>query len=71
MEKIYFDSLPSIIVAYNRTILPNYDALGMHLVTVVAPEMARLGCECPEPGRPGEMAYHHPGPGAEMIPPLI
>ena len=50
MEKIYFDSLPSIIVAYNRTILPNYDALGMHLVTVVAPEMARLGCECPEPG---------------------
>ena len=44
MEKIYFDSLPSITVAYNRTILPNYDALGMHLVTVVAPEMARLGC---------------------------
>ena len=22
----------------------------MYLVTVVAPEMARLGCECPEPG---------------------
>ena len=50
MEKIYFDSLPSIIVAYNRTVLPSYDALGMHLVNVVAPEMARLGCECPEPG---------------------
>lgn len=50
MEKIYSDSLPSITVAYNRTVLPNYDALGMHLVTVVAPEMARLGCECPEPG---------------------
>ena len=50
MEKIYFDSLPSITVAYNRTILPDYDALGMHLVSVVAPEMARLGCECPEPG---------------------
>ena len=50
MEKIFFDSLPSIIVAYNRTILPSYDALGQHLVTVVAPEMARLGCECPEPG---------------------
>ena len=32
------------------TVLPDYDALGMHLVTVVAPEMARLGCECPEPG---------------------
>lgn len=50
MEKIYFDSLPSIVVAYNRTVIANYDALGMHLVTVVAPEMARLGCECPEPG---------------------
>ena len=50
MEKIYFDTLPSITVAYNRTVLSGYDALGMHLVNVVAPEMARLGCECPEPG---------------------
>ena len=49
-KRFFFDSLPSIIVAYNRTILPSYDALGQYLVTVVAPEMARLGCECPEPG---------------------
>lgn len=50
MDKIYFDTLPAIIVASNRTILENYDALGMHLYTVVGLEMARLGCECPEPG---------------------
>ena len=49
MEKIYFDSLPSITVAYNRTTLPDYDALGMHLVSVVAPEMA----------------HHNPGPCSE------
>ena len=50
MDTIYFDTLPAIIVASNKTILENYDALGMHLYTVVGPEMARLGCECPEPG---------------------
>lgn len=50
MDKIYFDTLPAIIVASNKTTLKNYDALGMHLCTVVGPEMARLGCECPEPG---------------------
>ncbi|MGN0188211.1 MAG: MerR family transcriptional regulator [Candidatus Cryptobacteroides sp.] len=50
MENIYFDTLPSITVAYSRTVLENYDALGTFLVTTVAPEMARLGCECPEPG---------------------
>lgn len=46
VDKIYFDTLPAIIVASNKTILENYDALGMHLCTVVGPEMARLGCEC-------------------------
>lgn len=50
MENIYFDTLPAITVASSRTVLESYDALGMFLVTVVAPEMARLGCECPEPG---------------------
>ena len=50
MEKIYFDTLPAIIVASNKTVLPNYEALGPHLVKIVAPEMARLHCECPEPG---------------------
>lgn len=34
----------------SRTILESYDNLGMYLVTVVAPEMVRLGYECPEPG---------------------
>lgn len=50
MEKFYFDILPEIIVATNRTTLGSYDELGMHLVNVVGPEMARLGCECPESG---------------------
>lgn len=50
MENIYFDSLPEIIVAYNKTTLNSYDELGAHLVNIVAPEMARLGCKCPEPG---------------------
>ncbi|MDD2602869.1 MAG: MerR family transcriptional regulator [Prevotella sp.] len=50
MEKIYFDALPEIIVASNRTTLNSYDELGRHLVNVVGPEMARLGCVCPEPG---------------------
>lgn len=50
MDNIYFDTLPAVTVASNKTTLENYDALGMHLCTVVGPEMARLGCECPEPG---------------------
>lgn len=50
MDKIYFDTLPAMTVACNKTVLENYDALGMHLCTVVGPEMARLGCQCPEPG---------------------
>lgn len=50
MEKFYLDKLPEIVVAYNRVVLPSYDQLGMHLVSVVAPEMARLGCRCTEPG---------------------
>ena len=50
MESIFFDSLPEIIVAYNRTTLKSYDELGTHLVNIVGPEMARLACKCPEPG---------------------
>jgi len=50
MEKIYFDSLPEIMVAYNQTTLNSYEELGPHLVNIVGPEMARLGCKCPEPG---------------------
>ena len=50
MEQFYVESLPSIMVASSRFVIPDYDALGQHLVEVVGPEMARLGCECPEPG---------------------
>lgn len=50
MEKFYVDTLPSVIVACSRFTIGTYDDLGPHLVSVVAPEMARLGCQCPEPG---------------------
>ncbi|MDO5442543.1 MAG: MerR family transcriptional regulator [Bacteroidia bacterium] len=50
MEKIYFEKLPAITVASHRTIIPSYDDLGRLCCEVIGPEMARLGCECPEPG---------------------
>lgn len=50
MEKLYFESLPAMIVASHRTIIPSYQDLGRLCVEVIGPEMARLGCECPEPG---------------------
>lgn len=50
MEKMYFESLPAIIVASHRTIIPSYQDLGRLCYEVIRPEMARLGCECPEPG---------------------
>lgn len=50
MEKVYFETLPAIIVASHRTIIPSYDALGLLCYETIGPEMARLGCECPEPG---------------------
>ncbi len=50
MEKIYIESLPAITVASHRTIIPTYDDLGRLCYEVIGPEMARLGCECPEPG---------------------
>lgn len=50
MEKIYFDSLPAIIVASHRTIISAYEDLGRLCVETIGPEMARIGCECPEPG---------------------
>lgn len=50
MEKLYFESLPAIIVASHRTIIPSYQDLGRLCVEVIGPEMARLGCECQEPG---------------------
>lgn len=50
MEKINIQSLPEIIVASHREIIPNYDALGALCVNKIGPEMQRLGCKCPPPG---------------------
>jgi len=50
MEKITIESLPAITVASHRTTIPSYDCLGRLCYEVIGPEMARLGCECPEPG---------------------
>ena len=50
MEKVYFEALPAITVASHRTIIPSFDDLGRLCYEVIGPEMARLGCECPEPG---------------------
>lgn len=50
MEKVYFESLPAITVASHRTIIPSYQDLGPLCCQVIGPEMARLGCDCPEPG---------------------
>ena len=49
-EKLYFESLPAIIVASHRAVISSYDELGRLCCEVIGPEMARLGCECPEPG---------------------
>lgn len=50
MEQISIQSLPEIIVASHREIIPNYDALGALCVNKIGPEMQRLGCKCPPPG---------------------
>ena len=50
MEKFSIQSLPEIIVASHREIIPDYSALGMLCVNKIGPEMQRLGCQCPPPG---------------------
>ena len=50
MEKLYFEPLPAIIVASHRTVIPSYAELGNLCCEIIGPEMARLGCECLEPG---------------------
>ena len=50
MEKFSIQSLPEIIVASHREVLPNYAALGPMCVNKIGPEMHRLGCKCPPPG---------------------
>ena len=50
MEKFSIQSLPEIIVASHREVIPDYAALGSMCVNKIAPEMQRLGCKCPPPG---------------------
>jgi DNA-binding transcriptional MerR regulator len=50
MEKFSIQSLPEIIVASHREVIPNYTALGPLCVEKIGPEMQRLGCKCPPPG---------------------
>lgn len=50
MEKFSVQSLPAIIVASLREIIPDYSALGEMLCNKIGPEMHRLGFKCPPPG---------------------
>lgn len=50
MENISIQSLPEIIVASHREVIKSYSELGRLCYEVIGPEMARLGCKCPEPG---------------------
>lgn len=50
MEKFSIQSLPEIIVASHREIIPDYAALGALCYEKIGPEMQRLGCKCPPPG---------------------
>lgn len=50
MEKISIQNIPAMTVAYYRGIIPSYNAIGDLCCNVIGPEMARLGCKCPEPG---------------------
>ena len=52
MDKYKFSiqSLPEIIVASHREVIPNYAALGPLCVNKIGPEMQRLGCKCKLPG---------------------
>ena len=50
MEKFSIQSLPEIIVASHREVLPDYAAIGPMCINKIAPEMQRLGCKCPPPG---------------------
>ena len=50
MEKFTIQSLPEIIVASHREVIPNYAAIGPMCYEKIGPEMQRLGCKCPPPG---------------------
>ena len=50
METYSIESLPEVIVASHREVIPDYSALGMLCYEKIGPEMQRLGCKCPMPG---------------------
>ena len=50
MEIFSIQSLPEIIVASHREVIPNYAAIGPMCYEKIGPEMQRLGCKCPPPG---------------------
>ena len=50
MEKFSIQSLPEIIVASHREVIPSYEAIGDMCCNKIGPEMQRLGCKCPPPG---------------------
>ena len=50
MDKFNIQSLPEIIVASHREVIPNYDALGPMCYMKIGPEMQRLGSKSPKPG---------------------
>ena len=49
MEKFSIQSLPEIIVASHREVIPNYAAIGPMCYEKIGPEMQRLGCKCTTP----------------------
>lgn len=50
MEKFTIQSLPSIIVASHREVIPDYSTIGEMYCSKIGPEMQRLGCKSPTPG---------------------
>ncbi len=58
MEKFSIQSLPEIIVASHREVIPDYAAIGPMCVEKIGPEMQRLGCMCPP--------HLHPRPDVEV-----
>lgn len=58
MDKSSIQSLPEIIVASHREIIPDYSALGPLCVNKIGPEMQRLGCKCPPPGYCFTIEHH-------------
>lgn len=58
MDKFSIQTLPSIIVASHREVIPNYQAIGEMCCNIIGPEMQRLGCKCPPPGYCFTIEHH-------------